>query len=123
MRIRCGEGGCSAHGNGCADRHPDPDDGPAPDPDDGPAPDSGGAPVPGPGPVSDGGPDDDRCAVCDRAGAADGARWSLLSRHPSSQGVVEYCACRCGGVVVLVDGGFAKILPGRAPDRTGERGR
>ncbi|MFE2941961.1 hypothetical protein ACFXKG_23360 [Streptomyces sp. NPDC059255] len=49
--------------------------------------------------------------MCDRAGAADDARWSLLSRHTTSQGVVEYCACRCGGVVVLVDGRLAKILP------------
>ncbi|MFC9424189.1 hypothetical protein [Streptomyces sp. NPDC056987] len=52
--------------------------------------------------------------MCDRAGAADDARWSLLSRHATSQGVVEYCACRCGGVVVLVDGRLAKVLP-RAP--------
>ncbi|MFJ2171637.1 hypothetical protein ACIOHE_01815 [Streptomyces sp. NPDC087851] len=94
MRIRCGEGGCP-EGDRCADR--------------------GGGAGEGPG--------EDRCAVCGRAGAADDARWSLLSRHASSQGVVEYCACRCGGVVVLVDGGFVKILPGRAPGRTGERSR
>ncbi|MEV7084686.1 hypothetical protein AB0O07_02075 [Streptomyces sp. NPDC093085] len=55
----------------------------------------------------------DRCAVCDRAGAADEARWSLLSRHRTSQGVVEYCACPCGGVVILVDGGLAKVLARR----------
>ncbi|MFJ2210999.1 hypothetical protein ACIQVO_06975 [Streptomyces sp. NPDC101062] len=94
MRIRCGEGGCPEEDR-CADR--------------------GGGAGEGPG--------EDRCAVCGRAGAADDACWSLLSRHTSSQGVVEYCACRCGGVVVLVDGGFAKILPGRAPGRTGERSR
>ncbi|MFE3824521.1 hypothetical protein [Streptomyces sp. NPDC059092] len=94
MRIRCGEGGCP-DGNRCADRHADPGD------------ETG----------------EDRCAVCGRSGAADEARWSLLSRHTTSQGLVEYCACRCGGVVVLVDGGFAKVLPPRAPGRTGDRDR
>ncbi|MFI6698372.1 hypothetical protein ACIBJC_05235 [Streptomyces sp. NPDC050509] len=110
MRIRCGEGGCP-EGNRCADRGADRQA------------DRGGGPGGAPGGGAGDGPGEDRCAVCGRAGAADDARWSLLSRHASSQGVVEYCACRCGGVVVLVDGGFAKILPGRAPGRTGERNR
>jgi hypothetical protein len=44
----------------------------------------------------------DRCPVCWRTGF--GQRWSLLSRHPSSQGEVEYLRCDCGCVVVAVDG-------------------
>ncbi|WP_181957553.1 hypothetical protein [Streptomyces paludis] len=67
--------------------------------------------------------DDDRCAVCDRPGA-DACRWSLLSCHTTSAGVVEYCGCRCGTVAVLIDGRIDKVLGRRgahwAPDRTGE---
>ncbi|MEW1720155.1 hypothetical protein [Streptomyces sp. NPDC093109] len=58
-----------------------------------------------------GGPggEDDRCAVCDRPGA-DACRWTLLSCHTTSAGVVEYCGCRCGVVAVLIDGRIDKVL-------------
>ncbi|WP_147286139.1 hypothetical protein [Streptomyces corynorhini] len=57
----------------------------------------------------DGCASDDRCAVCDRAGAADESSWTLLSCHTTSEGTVEYCVCRCGSVVVLTDGRIAKV--------------
>ncbi|MEV7425131.1 MULTISPECIES: hypothetical protein [unclassified Streptomyces] len=56
---------------------------------------------------------DDRCAVCDRVGAADESSWSLLSCHTTSEGMVEYCVCRCGTVAVLTDGRITKVFGAR----------
>lgn len=41
--------------------------------------------------------------------------WKLLSRHPTSEGGVEYCRCTCGGMAILYEGAlvaYTKPHPG-----------
>jgi hypothetical protein len=42
----------------------------------------------------------------------EGPEWVLLSAHHTSEGLLEYCACVCGCVVVLLAGEIVKRIPG-----------
>ncbi|AXU17458.1 hypothetical protein CRV15_34030 (plasmid) [Streptomyces clavuligerus] len=52
----------------------------------------------------------DRCPVC-WSPVADSAQWVLLSRHQTSEGVLEYCLSGCGCVAVLLGGDLVKAVP------------
>ncbi len=52
----------------------------------------------------------DSCPVC-WSSVEDGTEWTLLSRHRTSEGDVEYCLSGCGCVAVLHDGRLLKGVP------------
>lgn len=67
----------------------------------------------------------DRCPLLEWGCTATGSRptWQLLSRHPTSDGDLEYCACSCDAVVLLLQGQLVKFTAppggcrGARPDR------
>ena len=65
--------------------------------------------------------DDDRCLVCGGLTEGESWRWTLLSRHRTSAGEVEYCVAGCGCQVVLLDGELIKTVR-RRPAGASRRG-
>lgn len=69
----------------------------------------------------------DSCPVC-WSSVEDATQWTLLSRHRTSEGDVEYCLSGCGCVAVLHDGQLLKGVPtnaaaGPPPDARGKHAR